>query len=117
MDTLWSFTDGGGTMHEFELTSISIFTQNNFTLALGGMGIAKIDGFEDTIGYWNFMNNAFGPTQFEFNAMGSAEGESAGDEGVGGMAKVPDGGSTLVLLGCSLLGVVSLRRKFASHPA
>ena len=99
---LWTFTVGAD-VYSFDLDSISITSQSPFFLSLTGSGVAKITGKDDTEGTWDFYKSGAGTTLFNF-ASGS------GASGVG--ISVPEGGSTVALLGFSLLGVATLRRKF-----
>lgn len=100
LSPLWTFTLAGPTDYSFDLISVSVLVQNDFALVLQGTGTAKITGFDDTPGSWNFMSTGFGPTLFEFTNATS----------------VPEGGSTVALLGFSLLGMETLRRKFKAIP-
>ncbi len=94
---LW--TAGGFT---FNLTSSTIVTQNSASLMITGVGILTGPaGFDPTPGIWSFTTQSSGgapSASFSFSADAAA---------------VPDGGSTVALLGVALLGVVGLRRKLA----
>ncbi len=98
---LW--TVGGFT---FNLTSSTIVLQTSTNLVIQGMGILTGPaGFDPTPGVWAFSTqqaNGQNAANFSF---------SANTAGVG--VGVPEGGSTVALLGVALLGVVGLRRKFA----
>lgn len=65
-------------------------------LAVSGTGIVKKAGFQDTPGTFSFSTQTPGVAgQFTFSASGTA---------------VPDGGATVALLGCALLGLQGVRR-------
>jgi hypothetical protein len=91
---LWSV--GGFT---FDLTSATVITQNATFLNISGVGTVSGNGFEDTTAGWAFTTqNAGGTGNFFSFSANTATG-------------VPDGGSTVSLLGCALLGLATLRRK------
>ncbi len=96
---LW--TVGG---FSFNLTSSTIVLQSSTFLAISGTGILTGPaGFDPTPGLWAFTSQQAGggsQQSFSFSANTTAVG-------------VPDGGSTVALLGAGLIGVVALRRKFA----
>jgi hypothetical protein len=70
-------------------------------LQASGYGMISKEGFEDTVGTWQFSSQAPGDANlFTFSASGAA---------------VPDGGATVALLGVSLLGLHGLRRKFSKR--
>jgi hypothetical protein len=88
----------------FDLSS-SVFSKpvigGKTFLVVAGTGVIKnsVDGYDDTPGSWEF----------------SSQGKAAG--GVfswsSSTTSVPDGGTTIALLGFSLLGLHGVRRKFA----
>jgi hypothetical protein len=92
---LWSFAYLGVT-YSFDLTALTSMMQpGDDTLTLKGHGILHISGFQDTVGSWLFTANQAGGT-FSFSSSNAA---------------VPDGGTTVALLGLGLAGVGVLRRK------
>ena len=97
LPALWSV--GGFT---FNLASSTISFQDSSFLAISGVGtITGPAGFDPTNGIFNFTTQS--PDAggvFSFSAANNAVG-------------VPDGGSTIALLGMGLLGLSSLRRRFA----
>jgi hypothetical protein len=97
---LWS--TGGFT---FDLLSSTIVMQNASTLVIEGNGIVSGNGFDPTAMDWSFTTQSSGGrprTTFSFSANGIA---------------VPDGGSTVALLGVALTGIEVLRRKLRNRPA
>ena len=101
---LWTFVSGGNTF-SFDLTAVSVVTQNNTFLNLLGFGVLKETGFDNTSGSWSFTisNPSGGPhANFAFTFANSQT------------ATVPDGGMTVILLGATLSGLALLRsRKLA----
>lgn len=99
---LWSVTFGGTTF-TFNLTSSTIQVRNSVALYVTGTGTVTGTGFQATPGTWSFSpsNRPDGQGRFSW----------AGSTGTG----VPDGGTTVALLGGALLGLAGLRRKFNSR--
>ncbi len=97
---LW--TVGGFT---FNLTSSTVAFQSSQFLSIKGTGFLTGNGFDKTPGTWAFTSQqADGSEQdsFSFSANTSAQ-----------PGQVPDGGSTVALLGAALVGVAAIRRKLA----
>ena len=70
-------------------------------LSASGYGVIRKVGLEDTTGTWSFSTQRPGAGNlFTFSASGEA---------------IPDGGTTVALLGVSLLGLHGLRRKFSKR--
>jgi hypothetical protein len=98
---LWSV--GGFT---FNLTSFNapVRTDNVSpvpdSLALSGMGTIQGAGFDLTPGGWTWTGTMDGASSFSFASTT-----------VAGSVAVPDGGSTIVLLGSALFGLAELRRR------
>ena len=91
---LWSV--GGFT---FDLASSTVELQNADFLVISGTGTLSGNGFDPTAGTWSFTSQS--PSAdgvFSFSASGDFNG-------------VPDGGSTVALLGIGLTGVWMIRRK------
>jgi hypothetical protein len=91
---LWSV--GGFT---FDLLTSTVVTRNSTFLNISGTGIVSGNGFDPTSMEWSFTaQNAGGRprTIFSFSANGVA---------------VPDGGTTVMLLGAAL-GVLGMARRF-----
>jgi hypothetical protein len=94
---LWSV--GGFT---FDLASSTVVLQNADFLIISGTGTLSGNGFDPTEGTWNFTSQS--PSAdgvFSFSASGDFNG-------------VPDGGSTVALLGLGLTSVWLIRQKFVT---
>ncbi|RYZ29512.1 MAG: VPDSG-CTERM sorting domain-containing protein [Sphingobacteriales bacterium] len=93
---LW--TVGGFT---FSLTSGTLDLSSPLTIASSGVGTITAPGFSPTNGTFAFSGNPGTlTTSFAFTAASVAQGTG-----------VPDGGATVALLGVSLLGLHTARRK------
>ena len=91
---LWSV--GGFT---FDLLSSTIVTQNAQFLSISGTGIVSGNGFDPTDMEWSFSTQSSGGrprVKFSFSADANA---------------VPDGGTTVMLLGAAL-GALGMARRF-----
>jgi hypothetical protein len=99
---LWQTTSG--TAASFDLTSLGPITQGNGFLILTGEGTLHLDGFDNTPGYWRFSSQQ-GDTTFAFSSSNGALTPSD--------ASVPDGGTTVILLGATLSGLALIRRKLS----
>lgn len=96
---LW--TIAGPENFSFNLTSSNIAFQNGSFLAIAGTGTLTGTGFDPTPGTWNFTTQGVAAdSKFSWSSSTVA-------------AAVPDGGTSIVLLGGSLLGLYGLRRKFS----
>ena len=100
-NNLWSFNPGG---FAFDLLAVQSITRVGTTesggLVILGTGTLRATGFDNTPGTFSFSANST-QTEFRFGATNEAI--------------VPDGGSTLGLLGLGLLGLSSLRRRFLNR--
>jgi len=97
---LWTF-DIGSTVYIFDATSdSSVWNASLDSWEIGGNGIAMITGYTPTYGTWN-VNLSETDASFVFDS-------SAGPTGV---PVVPDGGSSMALLGCAFLGLGIVGRK------
>ena len=94
---LWSV--GGFT---FNLLSSTVVTRTLTFLNITGTGIISGNGFDPTEGTWAFTSQNAGGTHTGTHTFFSFSANAA---------SVPDGGSTVSLLGCALLGLAALRRK------
>ena len=98
---LWSV--GGFT---FNLTSFNVPVRTDNpspipdSLGLSGTGVIQGGGFDATHGGWTWTGTMDGTSTFSFASTTIAG------------AGVPDGGATVLLLGVSLVGLASLRRRF-----
>ncbi len=94
---LWSV--GGFT---FDLASSSVVLQNADFLLISGEGTISGNGFMDTPGTWSFTSQSPSANGvFSFSSGSDAAG-------------VPDGGTTVALLGFALVGLELLRRKLVT---
>ena len=90
---LWTF-NLGATTYSFELTGVSFAYAGSGISTLAGSGIASITGYDPTPGSFVFGS------VFQFVS--------------GAATSVPDGGSTIALLGLALVGVEGMRRRLRS---
>ncbi len=97
---LWQ-TTSGSVLASFDLTSVTIVSQGGGFLALKGQGTLHLQGYDDTTGYWKFSSQQ-GDTTFSFSSSDAATTTS-----------VPDGASTLTLVGLALSGLGVLRKHLA----
>jgi hypothetical protein len=101
--TLWSFTIGALT-YSFQVNSLSVPTQNGTFLNVIGTGLAFITGagspynVAGTSGIFSITDTGSGGPTFTFGAD----------------VTVPDGGTTVMLLGAGLSGLALLRKKLAA---
>lgn len=98
IDDLWSFVDAGVT-YTFDLDTITIVSQDSTFLNLTGTGTLQATGFTDTSGVFSFsITDTDDDATFTFGFASSN-------------ATIPDGGTTMLLLGSALIGIGALRRK------
>jgi len=94
---LWSV--GGFT---FDLASSTVVLQNANFLLISGTGTITGNGFDPTEGTWSFTSQSPSANGvFSFSASGDFN-------------PVPDGGSTVALLGLGLTGIWMIHRKFVT---
>jgi len=98
MTPLWTIS--GPENFAFSLTSSEISFQNQYFLAITGTGTFTGTNYDPSPGTWSFTTQGVA-TQGKFSWSSSAKG-----------VPVPDGGTTVALLGGSLLCLFGLRRKF-----
>jgi hypothetical protein len=95
---LWKIA--GPEAFTFNLTSSTIAFHSQYFLAIRGTGMLTGNGFEDTPATWWFTTQGVAAdNKFTWSSSIVA-------------SPVPDGGTTIVLLGGSLLGLHGLRRRF-----
>lgn len=94
---LWTVL-GGPPTATFSLLSITFIDEVTPGLILTGTGTMNLTGFDPTPGNWSFSADTAGGL-FTFSSQT--------------VAKAPDGGTSIALLGFSLLGLIGARRKFA----
>lgn len=101
VNNLWSFTHSG-ISYAFDLTAITSRIQNgDDTLTLHGLGTLHLTGDSNTLGSWVMTANQGGGT-FSFSSSNQA---------------IPDGGTTVALLGIALAGIEGVRRMFRARKA
>jgi hypothetical protein len=97
---LWTFTIGA-TTYDFNLTSMTVSYESATQIDLSGSGTLQVTGYTDTPGQWELSaNNVGGAAEFGFTSSNVASG-------------VPDGGTTVLLLGAALAGLWLLQRRLA----
>ena len=90
---------------EFDLASSAIAFQSTTFLAIGGVGTVSGNGFDATAGIWNFTTQTpHSGGVFSFSASTDTRPQD----------RIPDGGTTILLLGLSLAGLGLIRRKIMS---
>lgn len=95
VNPLWTVTVGP-TTYSFNLSSpISVTQTGDNTLELKGTGLLNATGFTATPGTWIFTGNQAGGT-FSYSSSNGAN--------------VPDGGTSVALLGLSILGLGGVSR-------
>ena len=91
---LWTIPGGS-----FDLSSLQIISQDNFFLNLSGTGVLNFTGFDATPGTWSYQitqSNGAPAAQFGFQSTN---------------ASLPDGGTTVILLGAGLLSISLAARR------
>jgi hypothetical protein len=100
---LWTF-DVGQTVFGFDATSVTAQWVNTVGSSgewiISGTGMASISGYTDTPGTWTVNLSDSGNLAVAFDATADAS------------PTVPDGGTTVTLLGGAFLGLGLFRRKF-----
>jgi len=100
---LWTFISGGNT-YSFDLDVLHMDFASPTGLLLSGLGTAHITGpgLEklDTTGHWDFSAQTLGLSTFTFSSTTTVP-----------TATVPDGGSTVAMLGATMLGLAWMKRK------
>jgi VPDSG-CTERM motif len=115
MSPLW--TIGGPENFTFNLTSSTIIYQSGYLLAIRGTGTLSGTGFDDTPGSWLFSTQgAAMENQFCWSSSTVPKlppSILATNPPLSG--SVPDGGTAIVLLSGSLLGLLGLQRRFGKQ--
>ena len=83
----------------FNLATLSVVSQSSLVLVLQGTGTFVAPGFDPTPGTFVLTGQTAGSSSFSFSASHAA-------------TAVPDGGSTLALMGVALLALGAARRRF-----
>jgi hypothetical protein len=103
INPLWSFVYNGDT-YSFDLTVLHEDYASSTGLLLSGLGTASITGpgtdYLPTSGTWDFSAQSQGLTSFTYSSTTVVPAQS-----------VADGGSTAVMMGASLIGLVIMGRK------
>ena len=102
VNPLWTFVSGGNT-YSFDLSVLHVDYASANGLLLSGLGTAIITGpgldFLATTGTWNLSAQTLDLATFTFSSTTTVP------------HSVPDGGTTVTLLGGSLLGLAFVGRK------
>ena len=104
VEPLWAFMHNGA-VYTFDLHSITVDLHTAQVLVLSGNGVLKINdpAYDNTEGNWFLQITAASgksaDAQFIFQSSDYAENQ------------VPDGGSTMILLGSGILGLFGISRK------
>lgn len=85
----------------FNLATLAVVSQSSSVLVLQGTGTFVAPGFDPTPGTFILTGQTAAGASFSFSASQAASG-----------ASVPDGGSTLSLIGAALLAIAAARRRF-----
>jgi hypothetical protein len=98
---LWTF-DAGGISYSFDATSVtSSYDAATRQWDIGGNGIAMITGYTATPGVWNVDLSQSGAS-IVFDSSAAVSPSAPG---------VPDGGSTVLMLGGGFIGLAGFARK------
>lgn len=97
---LWTFTVGS-TTYAFDLLSLGVTLQDSTQIVLDGSGTLHLTGKDDTGGTWSLHLSEAGDGNFTFTDGNTFDSTTA----------VPDGGTTLMLLG-SALAVLGIARRY-----
>ncbi len=104
--TITNFWSVGGFSFDLTISSIVIqgfYLNGNGYVVVSGSGIVHGNGFDETAGTWSFTTqDPKAGGVFSFSAAAGS---------------VPDGGSTVALLGATLVGVEGVRRLLARRSA
>jgi hypothetical protein len=95
---LWTFNYGGLT-YSFTASSVLVNLQNSSFLNISGNGTASITGYDTTAGSWTITVTG-SDTVLAFASSASVNG-------------VPDGGTTVLLLGAALAALGLIQRRLA----
>jgi hypothetical protein len=110
INPLWTFVSGGNT-YSFNLNTMNLDFVSPTALILSGFGTASITGpgLEklDTVGLGNFSGQTLDESSFTFSSSNVVPASS----------RVPDNGTTVAMLGLSLLGVGLVKRRIAACPS
>jgi hypothetical protein len=106
---LWAIA--GPEAFTFNLTSCTTVFHSQYFLAIRGTGMLTANGFEATPATWWFTTQGVAAeNKFSWSSSIFASPD------ITPFTPVPDGGTTIILLGGSLLGLHGLRRQFKGRP-
>jgi hypothetical protein len=91
VNPIWTFA-----AVSFDLTQVTSIDESGSGLVLAGTGFLKAAGYDDTLGKWSFSADSSGGS-FSWSSTATAP--------------VPDGGTSMGLLGLSLLGLAGISNK------
>jgi hypothetical protein len=109
VNSLWSVGN-----FTFNLTSSAVIFQGIGAVLVSGTGTISGNGFDTTYGTWTLytkipkFTDAITTPIFSFTLPGCSV--QTTDDSTGGGTRVPDGGTTLILLGLALSAVAILRQ-------
>jgi hypothetical protein len=110
VNTFYTITVGGSTL-SFDLTGLTINSQNSNFLTLSGTGTLHLDGYDDTAGNWNFSGQSSAGASPRATFSWSAGSSAIAQPPVG----VPEPGSLSLLgLGVLLAGLAGRKRAKAA---
>ena len=95
---LWSFSSGG-IDYSFDLHALTNGHTDAGSMSFTGTGMAHATGFDDTAASWSLQGSG---TNFNFTISTST---------TAAVGAVPDGGTTIALLGVSLVALLVVRRQ------
>ena len=103
INPLRTFVSGGNT-YSFDLSVLHVDYASPTGILLSGLGTAHITGAgvdkQDTTGNWNFSAQTLGVASFTFSSTTTVAAQG-----------VPDGGSSVAMLGAAFLGLGWIKRK------
>lgn len=97
---LWSFSSGG-LDYSFDLHALTNGHSSPGSMSFTGTGIAHATGFDDTAASWSLQGSG---TNFSFTISTST---------TAAVGAVPEGGTTIGLLGISLVAFLVMRRQLS----
>lgn len=108
VDPLWSFTVSG-VVYSFSLTALTSASVGQNFVDMTGMGVANITGYQTTDATWSLAGAGSDETFVINFSTTSSSGVGAGS---GNGETVPDGGTTVMMLGMAVGACWLFARKF-----